>query len=81
MMVSLGACLPLEASTETWNGNANDNDWQSNLNWDGIGGAGTDDDLIFPFFAAQRANDNGFTGDKQFHSPLFCRLPIREPAG
>jgi autotransporter-associated beta strand protein len=68
MVASLGACLPLEAATFTWDGNANDNEWQSNNNWAGLGGAGADDDLIFPFFAAQRDNHNGFNTNTRFHS-------------
>ena len=73
MVVSLGACLRLEAAggTFTWDGNANDNEWQSNNNWAGLGGAGADDDLIFPFFASQKANHNGFTANTRFHSILI----------
>ena len=40
LVLSLGARAPLAAGTFTWDGNANDNEWQSNGNWSGLGGAG-----------------------------------------
>lgn len=73
LVLSLGARAPLEAATHFWSGAENDNDWTSNDNWDGLldGGAGADDDLVFPFFAARRANHNDFNANTRFHSILI----------
>ena len=30
-------------AVETWTGGANDNDWSSGSNWEGLGGAGADE--------------------------------------
>src|SRR5436190_1930736 len=70
MVVSLGAGLPLKAATVTWDGSSFNNEWQNGLNWSG-GNAGVDDDLVFPFFAAQKDNHNGFSANTRFHSILF----------
>ena len=61
-----------QASTETWTGN-DDNDafWTSNNNWSGIGGAGPDDDLIFPENANRKTNTNDFSLNTNFNSLKF----------
>ena len=67
MVVSLGARSALEASTETWSGLGLDSDWTSNGNWSGAGGAGADDDLVFPLSASRKTNNNDFDNTR-FHS-------------
>ena len=38
-------------ATKAWSGgDANDSNWTSNGNWDGVGGAGPNDNLIFSSF-------------------------------
>src|SRR6476646_7381705 len=72
VVLSLGADLPLEAGTFTWTGNENSNAfWKSNNNWNGIGGAGPNDDLIFPASAIQKTNTNDFTLNTNFNSLTF----------
>ena len=59
-------------STETWSGDdSNDNFWTSNDNWDGIGGAGAGDDLVFPSVASRLSNNNDFDTNTSFNSLTF----------
>jgi autotransporter-associated beta strand protein len=59
-------------STETWSGgDANDVEWMSNDNWAGLGGVGSDDDLVFPAGAARTSNHNNFGANFSFHSLTF----------
>lgn len=56
-------------STNTWSGgDFNDGNWTSNGNWAGIGGAGTDDTLVFPQSAARKSNTNNFPVNTRFKS-------------
>ncbi|MBS1793102.1 MAG: VCBS repeat-containing protein [Acidobacteria bacterium] len=55
-------------ATETWTGGANDINWTSNGNWSGIGGAGADDDLVFPNSAARKSNVNDFAINTRFRT-------------
>src|SRR5262245_34741912 len=59
-------------STETWSGgDNNDNLWTSNDNWAGVGGAGADDDLVFPAGAGRPATFNDFPTNTRFGSLTF----------
>ena len=60
------------AGTETWSGgDNNDPNWTSNGNWAGIGGAGQNDDLIFPAGAARLNTLNDFPINTNFDSLTF----------
>jgi len=59
-------------AVKTWSGQAGDNDWTSNLNWEGIGGAGADDDLVFPISpSGGLPSHNNFAVNTQFRSILL----------
>jgi len=59
-------------ATETWSGQAGDNNWTSNLNWDGVGGAGADDDLVFPLEPLGGfPSHNDFANGTRFRSILI----------
>lgn len=59
-------------ATETWSGQAGDNNWSSNLNWDGVGGAGADDDLVFPLEPLGGfPSHNDFANGTRFRSILI----------
>jgi hypothetical protein len=70
ILLSLGARSPIQASTETWDGNGTNNNWTNDDNWAGLGGVGADDDLVFPPTAARKANHNDFV-NTNFHSLNF----------
>ena len=56
-------------SIETWTGgDSTNNTWTDNDNWAGIGGAGVDDDLVFPQSAARKTNTNDFAVNTRFRS-------------
>lgn len=55
-------------AVETWTGSAGDSNWTSNSNWSGIGGAGADDDLVFPLSASRLINVNNFPANTRFRS-------------
>ena len=55
-------------AVETWSGGAGDSNWTSNLNWEGIGGAGVDDDLVFPQSASRKTNTNDFAANTRFRT-------------
>ena len=68
---SLGADDDVDAATKNWSGNDNnDSNWTSNLNWDGIGGASANDDLVFPGGSSihRLTNDNNFAVNTNFNS-------------
>jgi len=68
---SMRTYVPL-FSTETWSGgDNNDANWTSNGNWSGIGGAGPNDDLVFPAGAARTINTNDFPINTNFNSLTF----------
>src|SRR3954468_17342208 len=58
----------LLASTETWSGGANNANWTDNGNWEGAGGAGANDDLIFPGAVSHLTNNNDFAINTSFNS-------------
>lgn len=56
-------------ATKTWTGgDNNDGNWTSNGNWDGIGGAGPGDALIFPNSASRKTNTNNFGTNTLFNA-------------
>lgn len=62
----------VSAGTKTWSGgDNNDSNWTSNGNWSGIGGAGRNDDLVFPAGAARLTNFNDFPTNTSFDSLNF----------
>lgn len=59
-------------AVETWTGgDNNDSNWTSNGNWSGIGGAGANDDLVFPASAARKTNTNNFSVNTSFRTLTF----------
>jgi len=59
-------------SLETWTGGDNNNsNWTTNSNWSGAGGAGPDDDLIFPQTASRKTNVNNFAINTSFNTLTF----------
>jgi autotransporter-associated beta strand protein len=69
VVFSLGADDDVEAATKNWSGNDNnDSNWTSNLNWDGVGGASANDDLVFPGGASRLTNNNNFNINTNFNS-------------
>src|SRR5580765_49077 len=66
-----GRSMPV--SSETWTGgDNNDSEWKSNGNWSGIGGAGANDDLVFPQSAARKnTSHNNFDVNTNFNSLTF----------
>jgi hypothetical protein len=61
----------LDAATKTWSGgDNNDSNWTSNGNWDGIGGASPNDDLVFPGGSSVHrvTNNNNFAVNTNFNS-------------
>jgi len=70
---SLALLGPLAyASVENWTGgDGNDSNWTSNGNWDGIGGAGPDDELHFPLSASRKTNVNDFPINTNFGRLVF----------
>ena len=59
-------------ATKTWSGGDNNNsEWTTNSNWDGIGGAGPNDELVFPQSAARKTNTNNFAVNTNFDELTF----------
>jgi autotransporter-associated beta strand protein len=60
-------------STETWSGgDNNENNWSANGNWTSAGGAGVDDDLVFPSNALRKTTGfNDFPVNTNFSSLTF----------
>jgi autotransporter-associated beta strand protein len=64
----------LEAATKEWSGNdLNDSNWTSNNNWAGVGGAGANDELVFPGLASRLVNNNDFATNTNFNKLTFNR--------
>jgi fibronectin-binding autotransporter adhesin len=71
-LVLVLCCSAVFAVTSTWSGGANDSNWKSNANWEGLlNGAEENEDLVFPNTAARKTNFNNFDPDTPFRSLIF----------
>jgi autotransporter-associated beta strand protein len=74
VVLSFAADDFVDAATKEWSGaDLNDSNWTSNNNWAGIGGAGANDDLVFPQGADRLTNLNDFPLNTNFNSLRFDR--------